>query len=228
MWWNPDPAVNNIRLNHWVQSSWGYTRCPKQHQLTSGLPLCRWLQSKFTQLTMDYTNLNFDQLIFQHMNCGQFMAKLWLTHISVQASRATEERARCSNLTLGAQSCGNTGILYHGSPRKAGTGEVFTPLPQPSSSFLAAWAVISHWQKHRLKQNSCPQPLCSREKEAAREAWWVSYVTKSQRFLPLPLSTTILCLGLCLQALSSPKYTPCVLISDLLSFPLVWCCGFLQ
>ena len=73
-----------------------------------------------------------------------------------------------------------------------------------------------------------PPALCFREKEEAREARRVSYATKSQRFPASRYLKTILCLVLCLQALYSPEYTPCVLISDLLSFPLVRCCGFLQ
>lgn len=62
-----------------------------------------------------------------------------------------------------------------------------------------------------------PPALCSREKGEAREAWWVSYTTESQHFLASCYPETILCLAWCLQALSSLKNTPCVLISDLLS-----------
>lgn len=172
-------------------------------------------------------NVSLGQLIFHQVKCGQLMAKLsqpmilckakeewylpaWLLvpgHKEIQAFPP----AFSSPVSWESQNSGDWRSFH-------------TPTSMQS---VTPHSVGSHFPVAKAgNQIAAPAP-CSRELEEAGEAWWVR-ATESQLFLASCYMKITLCSQLCPQVLSGPKCTPCILISNLLCFPIVWSCGFLQ
>lgn len=201
---------------------------------TTSAPFCSsfaqtaFIQAHSSRAHAHCDNVSLDQLNFHHVKCGQLMAKLSQPMIPCKA------KEEWYLMTVWLLVLGHTEMQVfppafsspasHKSQNSGDRRSFHTPT---SMQPVTPHTVGSHFSVEKGGNQTAAPASCSGDLEEAGEARWVR-ATESQLFLASCYMKITLCWELCPQALSGPKYTPCILISNLLCFPIVWSCGFLQ